>query len=137
MSANPERGEINVELDGVAHVLTPSYEARVAISRQTGKSIQQLAVAAGDGSLMEEDAAIVVCECIRAHGKATGDRDLQSYNPRRVGECLAETAMLTIDKKIELLLYLALTGGYTAKGEIKARPATVTATEPTRDNIAA
>ena len=130
MTANPERGEIEVDLDGVPHVLTPSYEARVAISRQTGKSILQLATAAGDGSLMEEDAAIVVTECIRAHGKAIGDRDLQSYRPLRVGEYLAETGMLSVVKRIELLLYLALTGGYTAKGEIKAPIATTAAAEP-------
>ena len=132
-SANLERGEIEVELEGVPHVLTPSYEAQVAIERQTGRSIEQLAQAAGDGSLSLEQAAIVVTECVKAHGRAIKDQTLQGYNARRVGECIVETGRLIVAKRLELLLFLAITGGYTAKGEVRTPPTATPAGSPGTD----
>jgi hypothetical protein len=126
MMANLERGEIEVDLDGAPHVLTPSYEAQVAIERQTGRSIEQLAQAAGDGGLTIEQAAIVVTECVRAHGRAKGLPGLSGYSPQRVGECIVETGKLQVAKRLELLLFLAITGGYTAQGEVRTRPSTTT-----------
>lgn len=122
MAANIERGEIEVDLDGAPHVLTPSYEAQVAIERQTGRSIEQLAQAAGDGAMTLEHAAIVVTECVRAHGRAKNLPILTSYSAERVGECIVETGKLRVTKRVELLLFLAVTGGYTAKGEVRTPP---------------
>jgi hypothetical protein len=119
MQANAERGEIEVELDGMAHVLRPSFAAQIEIERQTGKSIEQLASRAGDSALSLDDAAIVVTECVKAFGKATGNAAMQDYNYVRVGECIVEAGKLQVVKRLELLLYLAATGGYTAQGEVK------------------
>ncbi len=128
MNANPERGEIDVDLEGVPHVLRPSFEAQVAIERQSGRSIEQLAQAAGDGSMTLEQAAIVVTECVKAHGRATGDAARSGYSAERVGECIVETGKLIVAKRLELLLYLAATGGYTAKGEAKTPSTTADVT---------
>jgi hypothetical protein len=130
VTANAERGEISVDLEGVPHVLRPSYEAQVAIERGTGRSIEQLAQAAGDGSLSIEDAAIVVTECVRAQGRATNKTTLVGYTADRVGECIVDAGKLGIVKRVELLLYLAATGGYTAQGEFKAPLKKPIAAEP-------
>lgn len=121
-AANGERGEITVSLEGVDHVLRPSFEAQVAIERQCGRSIEQLAQAAGEGALTINDAAIVVTECVKAFGRATGDSTMGAYTSQRVGECIVEAGKLGIVKRLELLLYLAATGGYTASGEVRALP---------------
>lgn len=131
MTANPERGEIEVDIEGVPHVLRPSYEAIVAIEKATGRGLVQLAQAAGDGSLAVDDAAIIVTECVRAHGRATGNRDLTEYRVGTVAAALVETGVIQVQKRLELLLYLAVTGGYTAKGEAKAPPV-----RPTTDGAA-
>lgn len=120
--ANAERGEVMVELDGVDHVLRPSFEAQVAIERQCGRSIELLAQAAGEGSMSIEEAAIVVTECVKAYGKATGEASLTGYTATRVGECIIETGKLGIVKRLELLLYLAANGGYRASGEVRTLP---------------
>jgi len=120
--ANEERGEVEVKLEGVSYVLRPSYEAQVAIERQTGKSIEALCAAAGSTSLSIDDAAVVVTECIRAQGRAIGDSAMQAFNAKSVGECIVDAGKLPVVKRIELLLYLAVMGGYTAKGEARALP---------------
>lgn len=119
-TANPERGEISVELEGVPHVLQPSYQAQVAIEQQTGLSLEQLSDGAGRSALSIEHMAIIVTECVRAHGRAIGDAAKAAYQPQRVGECIVETGKLLIAKRLELLLYLAVTGGYRATGELRA-----------------
>lgn len=119
-TANIERGEIMVALEGVDHVLRPSYEAQVAIEAQTGRSIEQLAAAAGENALTIGEAAIIVTECIRAQGRAVNDKTLMRYEPGRVGECIVTSGKLAIVRRLELLLYLAATGGYLASGEVAA-----------------
>lgn len=120
--ANRERGEIAIELEGVPHVLRPSYEALVAIEAKAGRSIELLAEAAGDGALSLREAAVVVTECVRAQGKAVGDQSLQHYNEDRVGALIAEAGKLVIVRHLQLLLFLAATGGYVASGEPKPLP---------------
>ena len=117
--ANAERGEVMVELDGVDHVLRPSFEAQVAIERQCGRSIEMLAQAAGEATMTIEEAAIVVTECVKAYGRATGEASLTGYTTSRVGECIIETGKLGIVKRLELLLFLAANGGYRASGEVR------------------
>ncbi len=127
--ANETRGEISVDLEGVPYILRPSYEAQVAIERQTGRTIIQLADAAGTNGLSLEHAAIVVTECVKAQGRATSNATLSAFNARTVGECIVDTGALIVGKRLELLLYMAATGGYTAAGEAKA-PAKPPTTEP-------
>lgn len=125
--ANPHRGEIEVDLEGVAHVLRPTYEALAAIESGTGKGLIALGIAAEAGELSLRDAALIVTECVKAHGKATGDRTTAGYNVRRVGECIMATGLLLVIKRIEILLMLAVTGGYDASGNRQALPTAGTA----------
>lgn len=119
--ANEERGEISIELEGVPHVLRPDYTAQIAIERATGHTIQHLAQICGSTGLKIEQAAVVVTECVKAQGRAIGDSALQAFTATSVGECLVDTGMLQVGARLELLLYLAATGGYTAQGNPKAR----------------
>lgn len=130
MTANPERGEITVELEGIPHVLQPSFQAQVAIEHLTGLSLEQLSDAAGRSALSIEHMATIVTECVRAHGRASNNPTLAAYTPERVGECIVETGKLMIAKRIELLLYLAVTGGYGATGELRAPTTTAVPAGP-------
>lgn len=130
MTANAERGEIEIDIDGVPHVLRPSYEALLAIEKVTGRGLVELAIRADEGVMTMPEAAAVVTECIRAQGKATGDRDMQEYRLANVGEALIETGLLATIRRLQVLLLLAVNGGYTGKGERRAR-ATAAAAEPT------
>jgi hypothetical protein len=118
--ANATRGEMTITLDQTEFVMRPSYDAIQKMEAQTGSSLLQLAQAAGDGSITTGDAAIVVAECIRAAGEANGDANAAGVNSARIGRLLMEVGMLIVAKRIELLLFLAATGGYTASGEVKA-----------------
>lgn len=122
MAANKTRGEISLELDGCEYVLRPSFEAISAFEAQTNRSLIDLARAAGEGQLKTGEAAIIVTECIRAHGRATDDKAMASFNTSRVGELMIEAdgGLLIVTKRLELLLFMAATGGYTGSGEVKA-----------------
>lgn len=122
MTANKTRGEVSLELEGQEYVLRPSYEAISAFEAQTDRSLIDLARAAGDGELKLSESAIIVTECIKAHGRATDDKALAAFNAARVGELIlqADGGLLIAMKRLELLLFMAATGGYTGSGEVKA-----------------
>lgn len=122
MTANATRGEVSLELEGAEYVLRPSYEAISAFETQTNRSLIDLARAAGDGELKLSESAIIVTECIKAHGRATDDKALAAFNAARVGELIlqADGGLLIAMKRLELLLFMAATGGYTGSGEVKA-----------------
>ncbi len=67
-------------------------------------------------------AATIVTECVRAQGKATGDQVMANYNQNRVGELIAEAGKMAVVRRLELLLFMAVTGGYTAAGELRPLP---------------
>lgn len=122
MAANKTRGEVSLELEGQEYVLRPSFEAISAFEAQTNRSLIDLARAAGDGQLKTGEAAIIVTECIRAHGRAIDDKAMTAFNSARVGELIlqADGGLLIVTKRLELLLFMAATGGYTGSGEVKA-----------------
>lgn len=122
MTANKTRGEVSLGLEGVEYVLRPSYEAISAFETQTNRSLIDLARAAGDGELKLSESAIIVTECIKAHGRAIDDKAMAAFNAARVGELIlqADGGLLIAMKRLELLLFMAATGGYTGSGEVKA-----------------
>jgi hypothetical protein len=120
MSANETRGEISLTLDGAEHVLRPSYAAIQSFEKQTGKGLLALTQACGDGTITTAEAAAIVTECIKAWGKANDDELAVGVNVKRVGELIMESGLLIIAKQLELLLFLAATGGYAASGEARA-----------------
>lgn len=122
MTANKTRGEVSLELEGAEYVLRPSYEAISAFETQTNRSLIDLARAAGDGELKLSESAVIVTECIKAHGRAIDDKAMAAFNAARVGELIlqADGGLLIAMKRLELLLFMAATGGYTGSGEVKA-----------------
>ena len=120
MAGKEVRGEIDIAFAGETFVLRPTREAIRTFERLTGKSLLQLAEAAGAGSMVTDDMAAVVTECIKAWGKATGNATAQRVNADRIGDLLQEYGILIAVKRLELMLFLAATGGYTASGEPKA-----------------
>lgn len=122
MAANETRGEVALTLDGAEFVLRPSYEAIVEFEAATGRSLIDLAQAAGAGSLSLSDAAAIVTACVKAWGRATGNKSAAGVNAKRVAELLIEEGLLLVMKRLEIVLFLAATGGVTASGEVKATP---------------
>lgn len=121
MTANAERGEIDITLDGQSYVLRPSHEALVACEKQTGLSLVEMARAAEAGTLTLTQCAQIVVECVRAQGKVIGDDMMQKFSVSRVAALLfeAEGGVLLANMKLRILLVLACSGGVTASGEIK------------------
>jgi len=122
--ANDLRGEVDLELDGQSFVLRPSYEAVIACERQTGKSLIELAIAADNGTMGTEAAAIVVTECIRAWGRANADRAVAAVNAKRIGELLYDYGVMGVLPRVAIVLSRAASGGVTASGEPKASTTT-------------
>lgn len=121
-SANAERGEIALELDGQSFVLRPSFEAIEAFEGSTGKGLIQLTREAIDGTLRASEVAQIATACIRAGGRATGDSSAAGVNPQRVAELLLEGEGGLAEAMVVLagVLAMASTGGYMASGEAKA-----------------
>jgi hypothetical protein len=126
MSANDLRGEVAITLEGVDYVMRPSYEAIVAVERQTECSLSLIRISAMAETLALENAAIVVTEFVRAQGRAMVERGdqagapLTEFNKRRIGEALLETGLKSCFDPIAIVIGRAITGGYTASGEAKA-----------------
>lgn len=120
--ANKTRGEIALTLEGVEYTLRPSYEAIQAFEDQTGKGIIELGRAALEGKLSVREAAIVATECIKAWGRATENASAAHVNAEKVGQLMfeAEDGVAGAMAAVATILALAATGGYTAKGEVKA-----------------
>lgn len=127
-SASPSAiGEIDLELEGVDYRLRPSFAAIKEIELGTGLDLYALLRRVETGGLMQEHIGIIVAACIRAEAKANGDNALATIKPERAAELVyAEEggALLAIRAAIHPLLFNALTGGYTALGERKARTTT-------------
>lgn len=124
--ANAERGEISLTLDGVEMVMRPSHEAILAFESATGKGLAQLAAQAVACTLTLGEVAQVAAECIRAWGRATGQRGYAGSTATRVGELILEAPGGLRDAMgpISSVLALAFTGEYTASGKLKAAKGT-------------
>jgi hypothetical protein len=130
--ANGKRGEISLKLQGEDYTLRPSYEAIQAIEDQTGKGLIDLSRDALNGRLTSREAQTIVCECVKAWGRASDDNSaaLQKgaahVSPARIGELMFEEkdGITGAMAAVATVLAVAATGGYTAKGEVKAETAT-------------
>jgi len=120
------RGEFDIELGGETYGMRPSHEAIEAFERGINMSKVEAADAAGRASLKSWETAIIVTECIRAWGRAVGHDEAPLFKAPRVQELLAAENTLVLLKRLELMLYLAVTGGLTPSGEMKAPPKTKT-----------
>lgn len=128
---NAERGEFTLSLDGQIFGLRPSYEAMEAIEAETGKGLIALARAALGGEMGLHDLSIVVCECVRAWGRQTGSTNAAGANPSNIGRLVmsSEGGMAGAMSVIGAMLSVAVTGGITPEGEVKAATETIRKTD--------
>lgn len=122
MVENPERGEFALELDGERFVLRPSFEAIVAFEQETGKGLMDLTRSAIGGTVTLSEMAIIATHCIRAWGRENDVTSAAGVNAQRVGKLIMESAqgLTGATVLIGTLLALAVNGGLTATGEVKA-----------------
>ena len=118
--ANALRGEVTIELEGVAYVLRPSYEAIVEIERLTDDTLVSLAQAGLSFTMPLAKSAAVATELIKAHGRATDDRAMASFNTAIVGGQIFDAGSYQISAILGAVLSGAASGAYTPSGERKA-----------------
>ncbi|QCI92315.1 GTA-gp10 family protein [Novosphingobium sp. EMRT-2] len=120
--ASEERGEVSLVLDGATMALRPSYEAIFAFEASTDKGLLELARAALEGKMRLADLSQVVTECIRAWGRATQQPSIAASNAVRIGQLIveAEGGMARVLGIVSGMLSMAVTGNFTASGEVKA-----------------
>jgi hypothetical protein len=117
--ANATRGELSLSLGGAEFVLRPSYEAIVALEAKTETGLKLLAFGARVGTLPLAQAEIIVAECVKAHGRAIGDKDMEAVKPAKIGSLMLDAGLNDCYDVLRQLLEAALTGGFTAQGERK------------------
>ncbi|ODU71354.1 MAG: hypothetical protein ABT11_04090 [Novosphingobium sp. SCN 66-18] len=129
--ASEERGEVSLVLDGATMALRPSYEAIFAFEASTDKGLLELARAALEGKMRLADLSQVVTECIRAWGRATQQPSIAASNAVRIGQLIveAEGGMARVLGIVSGMLSMAVTGNFTASGEVKAGTTTTTTSE--------
>lgn len=118
MSANAERGEIDIVLGKKRRVLRPSYDAILTIETLTGRSLRELAQMANAMTMPLATMAVVVAELIRA-GAADDDIGGKQGDAEVWGKLIYEAGMPAIAARLTVLLTAALTGGATITGELK------------------
>ena len=118
--ANEVRGEFTIPLEGVDHVMRPTWEAIVAFEAATGKSLVVLAQNASAGNLTMREMGTIAGECIRAFGKAENNASHAGVNDQAVMRCIADLGALHALKPLQQLLLIAATGGVDASGKVKA-----------------
>lgn len=130
--ASEERGEVSLVLDGATMALRPTYEAIVAFEASTGKGLLELARAAIEGKMPLADLSQVVTECVRAWGRATEQPSIAASNAVRIGQLIAEAdgGMARVLGIVSGVLSMAVTGNFTASGEVKAGTTTTTSEVP-------
>lgn len=119
---NSERGEVAITLEGTEYPMRPSYEAMLAIEKETGCSLENLflrATAPGAGLFLTEK-AIIVTEAVKAAGVDRKDKMLQQWNQEKVGRLLFASGLST-RAAIQTVLENMITGGTTKKNAAPRR----------------
>ncbi|WP_010218937.1 GTA-gp10 family protein [Sphingomonas sp. PAMC 26621] len=127
--ANADRGELSLILDGATMVLRPTFEALTEIEQTLDRGLVDLARDALAAKLKLAETAQIVTACVRAWGKEAGDKGASGANATRIARLIvdSEGGLHNALRTVGALLSLAVTGGYTASGELK--PSTMTTTE--------
>jgi hypothetical protein len=120
-----ERGQLLVKLDGQQYVLRPSLEAILAVERHCHpRRLYDLAQEASRAALPLEDMGYMVAQFMQAHGKAYPQdphaHDYQGAKPERCTELIYEAGAPSVCARLYILLLGAISGGYDAKGEVRA-----------------
>lgn len=123
-----ERGELSLVLAGSTMGLRPTYEALSAIEATLDRGLVDLARDALAAKMKLAEAAQIAAECIRAWGRENDNKDAAGAGAERIARLIidADGGLHGALKTIAAMLSMAVTGGYTAEGEIK--PSTMTTT---------
>ena len=117
-AANAERGEHEIELEGVTYRLRPSHAAISRIEQLTERSLLDLTRLGNVGGLTLGECGIVAAELIRA-GAAEDDKATRNVGAKRIGELVFEAGLHRAMARLTLCLIDAASGGRTASGEAK------------------
>jgi len=118
-TANPERGEHELDLAGVKYKLRPSFQAVKSIETKTGESLMVLMQLANRMQLTLSQLGIVAAELIRA-GADENDNATKAVDPERLAELIYEQGAAKVTARLTICLVDAAQGGRTASGEAKA-----------------
>lgn len=127
--ANEPREPVTLTLEGVPYILRPTYDAILAIEAATGKSAFQIARDAADTSLSVTDAGIVSTELIAVEGRASGDKAVASVGRARISQMVLSEGLIAAQMRLAIVMTGAVTGVYTATGDMKERDVPVAVLE--------
>lgn len=132
---NEERGEFEIELGGATYGMRPSFEAISAFEKATGRSLLQLASDAERQALSIEACAAIVTECVKAWGASEKHPSAGAFSAKKIGPLLmgGPGGILFIQGRLQLMLFMAATGGVDAKGGVKAQATAPSAEVMTAD----
>jgi hypothetical protein len=119
MSANPERGEHELELGHKVYRLRPSYEAIEAIERKSDKALIDIVRVGNSGAMPFKLLGVVAAELIRA-GADEDDKLTRNVSPEKIAPLIFEAGVAPAIARITLCLLDAATGGRKASGEAQA-----------------
>jgi hypothetical protein len=126
-------GQLSVQLDA-EYQLRPSRQAISNIERATGKGLYQLTVQAGSLALSVEEMGVCVAEMMRAYAVHDPDAGAayKGAKPEVCADLIFENGPVDVARRLAIIFTGALTGGYTASGEVKA-PGMKTEPTPTAE----
>lgn len=108
--ANPDRGEVDIELGGKLYPMRPSWQAINAIEAQ-GRTLAQVARDAQSEGLTVRFMAFCITECIRAAGVDRNDPMLRGVTIDKINELVAERGALNVLPELGPLFRNMLEGG--------------------------
>jgi hypothetical protein len=116
------RGQISVELDGARFILRPSEEAIATIEQELNLSLEQLVAKCAYSQLNLQQCALIVTRMMQAYAKADPEAsaNYRGAKVETVRQHIFEAGVPKIRARLMPLLSGAMTGGYTASGELKA-----------------
>jgi hypothetical protein len=103
MTANPQRGEVEIELGGRRFVMRPTFQAIAEMEKQTGRGVIELLQSLSDGGLKVSELAAIITAGLKAAGEPA------RYD--KVGALLLEGGLEGIVPPVGEFLIGALTGG--------------------------
>lgn len=101
---NEDRGEVEVVLDGIKFIMTPTPWASRAIEQAVPWSLSRMLTYAAQGDLKLEELAVVVAEGLRATGEDGATHD-------KVVELVWKTGAREVVAPVAVYLHNCLTGG--------------------------
>lgn len=114
-------GQLTVDLDA-EYTLRPSRQAISNIEKLLGKALPQLAVQCGSMMLTVEEMGVCVAELMMAYGEfdAKAGASYKAPNPAKLADLIYENGPVDTARRLGVIFVGALSGGYTASGEVKA-----------------